>query len=117
MGDKVFDGCRIRLLTMVDSFFRERLAIMVVAVIGAPGVLEVLYQPMQQHRLPKTIRVNNGPEFTSKLLGQWAYLNEVELDLSRPGKTTDNDFINAIKGRLRQECLSENWFLFPEDAG
>ena len=71
---------------------------------------------MQQHRMPKAIRVDNGPEFTSKRLDQWAYLNGVELDFSRPGKPTDNAFIEAFNGRFRQECLNENWFLSLEDA-
>jgi putative transposase len=66
--------------------------------------------------LPRTIRVDNGPEFISKRLDQWAYLNGVELDFSRPGKPTDNGLIEAFNGRLRQECLNENWFLSLDDA-
>ena len=50
------------------------------------------------------------------MLDQWAYLNGVELDFSRPGKPTDNAFIEAFNGRLREECLNENWFLSLEDA-
>ncbi len=61
---------------------------------------------MEQRRLPRTIRVDNGPEFTSKRLDQWSYLNEVELDFSRPGKPTDNDFIEVFHGRFQQECLN-----------
>ena len=88
------------------------------ASIGGQGVVEVLHQLMKQHRMPKTIRVDNGPEFTSKRLDQWAYLNGVELDFSRPGKSTDNAFIEAFNGGggIRQECLNENWFLSLEDA-
>ena len=71
---------------------------------------------MQQHRLPRAIRVDHGPEFTSKRPGQWAYLNGVELDFSRPGKPTDNAFIESFNGRFRRECLNENWFLSLEDA-
>ena len=67
-------------------------------------------------RLPRTIRVDNGPEFTSKRLDQRAYLNGVKLDFSRPGKPTDNAFIEAFNGRFRQECLNENWFLSLTDA-
>ncbi len=78
--------------------------------------MEVLHQLMQRRRMPKTIRVDNGPEFTSKHLDQWAYLNGVELDFSRPGKPTDNAFIEAFNGRFRQECLNENWFLSLEEA-
>ena len=65
------------------------------ASIGGQGVVEVLHRLMQQHRLPRTIRVDHGPEFTSKLLDQWAYLNGVELDFSRPGKPTDNAFVES----------------------
>ena len=66
--------------------------------------------------LPKTIRVDNGTEFTSKALDQWAYANSVQLDFSRPGKPTDNALIESFNGRLRAECLNENWFLSLEDA-
>jgi putative transposase len=57
-----------------------------------------------------------GTEFTSKILDQWAYANGVELDFSRPGRPTDNAFIESFNGRVRQECLNENWFLSLEDA-
>ena len=60
--------------------------------------------------------MDNGPEFTSKRLDQWAHLNQVELDFSRPGKPTDNAFIEAFNGRLREECLNQSWFLSLEDA-
>ncbi len=65
----------------------------------------------QQGRRPKTITVDNGPEFTSRAMDQWAYLNGVVLDFSRPGKPTDNATIEAFNARLRAECLNENWFL------
>ena len=78
--------------------------------------MEVLPRLMQQHRMPKTIRVVHGPEFTSKRLDQWAYMNGVELDFCQPGKPTANAFIEAFNGRFRQECLNENWFLPLEDA-
>ena len=116
MSDELFDGRRIRLLTIVDNFTRESLAVKVAASIGGQDVVEVLHRLMQQHRLPGTIRVDHGPEFTSKLLDQWAYLNGVELGFSRTGKPTDNAFIESFNGRLRQEYLNENWFLSLEDA-
>ena len=67
-------------------------------------------------RKPRTISIDNGPEFTSKRLDQWAYLNGVDLDLSRPGKPTDNAMIEAFNARLRAECLNEIWFLSLIDA-
>jgi putative transposase len=116
MSDELFNGERIRLLTLVDNFTRESLAIEVDRHLGGHRVVEVLQQVRQTRSLPKSIRVDNGPEFISKILDQWAYLNGVELDFSRPGKPADNAFIEAFNGRFREECLNENWFLSPEDA-
>jgi putative transposase len=67
-------------------------------------------------RITKSIRIDNGPEFTSKALDQWAYLNGVELDFIRPGKPTDNALIEAFNGHFSEECLNESWFLSLEDA-
>jgi len=68
----------------------------------------------KERKFPRTIRVDNGPEFISKVLNQWAYLNGVKLDFNRPGKPTDNGLIEAFNGRLRQERLNESWFLSLE---
>ena len=65
---------------------------------------------------PKTIRVDQGPEFVSKALDLWAWLNGVTLDFSRPGKPTDNAFIESFNGSFRAECLNACWFLSLEDA-
>ncbi|TPG15511.1 integrase core domain-containing protein [Sphingomonas oligophenolica] len=65
---------------------------------------------------PRTIRVDNGPEFISKALARWSYENGVTLDFSRPGKPTDNAFVESVNGRLRDECLNTHWFLSLEDA-
>ena len=116
MSDELYDGRRIRLLTLVDNFTRESLAIEVDTHVDGHRVAGVLMSLEKVRDLPKTIRVDNGPEFISKILDQWAYLNGVELDFSRPGKPTDNAFIEAFNSRLREECLNENWFLSLEDA-
>jgi len=54
------------------------------------------------------IKVDNGSEFISKAMDEWAHRNNVKLDFSRPGKPTDNAFIESFNGRLRQECLNQN---------
>ena len=79
-------------------------------------MVEALAWLALQGRKPRTIAMDNGPEFTSRALDQWAYLNGVELDFSRPGKPTDNAMIEAFNARLRAECLNENWFLSLADA-
>src|SRR3546814_19152548 len=65
---------------------------------------------------PKTIRVDQGSEFISRDLDLWAYANDVTLDFSRPGKPTDNAYIEAFNGRFRAECLNTPWFLTFADA-
>ena len=116
MSDELFDGRQIRLSTIVDNFTRESLAIKVAASIKGEGVVEILHELMRKYRLPQIIRVDNGPEFTSQRLDKWAHRNGVKLGFSRPGKPTDNAFIEAFNGRFRHECLNENLFLSLEDA-
>ena len=60
--------------------------------------------------------MDNGPEFTSKALDEWAARNTVKLIFSRPGTPTDNPYIEAFNGRLRDECLDQHWFVSLEDA-
>lgn len=65
---------------------------------------------------PKTIRVDQGPEFISRDLDLWAYQKGVTLDFSRPGKPTDNAFIESFNGKFRAECLNAHWFMSLDDA-
>ena len=66
--------------------------------------------------LPKTIRVDQGSEFISRDMDLWAYQRGVTIDVSRPGKPTDNAFIEAFNGKFRAECLNADWFLTLADA-
>jgi len=65
---------------------------------------------------PKQMLMDNGSEFISKDFDRWAYENNVTLNYSRPGKPTDNPFIESFNGSFRDECLNVNWFLSMEDA-
>ena len=66
--------------------------------------------------LPSSIRADQGTEFVSRDLDLWAYQRGVTLDFSRPGKLTDNAFIEAFNSRFRAECLNAHWFLSLADA-
>ena len=66
--------------------------------------------------MPVAIRTDQGPEFTSKALDQWAYRNGVELKLIQPGKPTQNAFIESFNGKFRDECLNEHWFTSLAEA-
>lgn len=116
MADELFDGRRFRVLTIVDDFTRESLAVEVEQHLTGGHVAEVLDRICRARTRPERIRVDNGTEFTSKRLDHWAYLQGVKLEFSRRGKPTDNGLIEAFNGRLRAECLNENWFLSLDDA-
>ena len=116
MSDELLDGRRIRILTIVDYFSRERLAILVDGRLGGQLVMEAVALLALQGKKPRTIGGYNGPEFTPRALDQWMYLYGVELDFSRPGKPTDNAIIEAFDASLRAECLNENWVLSLDDA-
>ena len=110
MADNLADGRKIRLLTVVDNFSRECLALDVAWGFKGTDVAQVLMRIVCERGKPRFIRCDNGPEFVSKALDQWAYWNKVELDFSRPGKPTDNAFIESFNGRVRQELLNASWF-------
>ena len=65
---------------------------------------------------PQTIRVDNGSEFISRDLDLWAYAHDVTMDFSRPGKPTDNAYIESFNGSFRAECLNTHWFMSLDDA-
>jgi len=116
MADQLYSGRPIRILTIVDSYSRESLALRVGYRLTGEDVAGVLNEVVRQRGIPTRIRVDNGTEFTSQAMDQWAYWHGVTLDFSRPGKPTDNGLIEAFNGRLRAECLNEHWFLNMADA-
>lgn len=116
MSDSLYDGRRFRVLTLVDNMSRESPHIAVGRSFSGQQVAEMLDQVAQRLGLPKAIQVDNGPEFTSKALDEWAARNKIKLLFSRPGTPTDNAYIEAFNGRLRAECLSQHWFTSLEDA-
>ncbi len=116
MSDQLFDNRPIRILTIVDIHTREGLSTTPRANFRAAQVVEVLDHLVRVRGKPKSLRVDNGPEFAGRLLDHWAHLNKVEIDFSRPGKPTDNAFIEAFNACLRAECLNASWFLSLADA-
>lgn len=116
VSDALFDGRRLRALTVVDAYTREALAIDVDQGIRGEQVVETMDRIASGRGAPHTIRVDNGPEFISKALDRWAYENGVKLDFSRTGKPTDNAFVESFNGRFRDECLNTHWFLSLADA-
>ena len=116
VADALFDGRRFRALTLVDNFSRECLGIVVDQSLKGEHVVNLLSEVVQQRGRPARIQTDNGPEFVSLALDRWAYDNGVTLDFSRPGKPTDNAFIESFNGSLRDECLDTSWFMSLDDA-
>jgi putative transposase len=117
VSDALFNGKRFREPTVVDAFTRECLAIHADQGIKGEQVVDVMDRLLfQRGTAPAKIRVDNGPEFISRALGQWAYQNQITLEFSRPGKPTDNAFVESFNGRRRDECLNTHWFLSLDDA-
>jgi len=117
VADQLFDGRKFRALTLVDNFSRQCMAIRVGQSIRGIDVVRIMEEIKTEHRIiPERIQVDNGSEFISKDFDRWAYENKVILDYSRPGKPTDNPFIESFNGSFRDECLNVNWFLSMDDA-
>ena len=117
VADQLFDGRRFRALTVVDNYSRKCLAIHAGQSIKGTDVTEIMEGLRQRYgQTPDRIQVNNGSEFISKALDRWAYDHGVTLDFSRPGKPTDNPYIESFNGSLRDECLNLHWFLSLPDA-
>ncbi len=116
VSDALFDGRRFRMLTVVDHFTHECLAIVVDQSLRGEHVAEAMTRLAAQRGSPGAIKVDNGSEFAGKVMDRWAYENAVELDFSRRGTPTDNALVESFNGRLRQECLNEHWFLSLADA-
>ncbi len=110
MHDLLADGRKYRLLTIVDIFSRESLAIEVDFHFKAAQLVDVLRRLVGERGAPARIHCDNGPEFISVALDQWAYFAKVQLDFSRPGHPSDNAFCESFNNRVRQELLNPNWF-------
>jgi putative transposase len=106
----------IRVLTIIGTFPRYAPAIDRASPTRGEDVVETLERIFLGDRLSIFIRVDQGSEFVSRDLDLWAYQHDVVLDFSRPGKPTDNAFIESFNGKFRAECLNAHWFMSLEDA-
>lgn len=109
-------GRKLRILTVVDTFSRFSPVIDARFSYRGEDVVATLEAACRKMGYPKTIRVDNGSEFVWRDMDLWAYQRGVTLDFSRPGKPTDNAFIEAFNSKLRSECVNTHWFLSLEDA-
>ena len=114
--DSLLDGRRFRILTTIDEWSRESPALEVDVSLTGARVTRVLEQLCGVRGAPAVIQSDNGPEFTSRAMDQWAYAHGVRLQFIEPGKPIQNAFIESFNSRLREECLNEHVFVSLEDA-
>ena len=118
--DFVFDasasGQQIKCLTVIDEFTRECLAIDVAGSIRSGRVIEVLTRLISERGAPRFLRSDNGPEFVSHAILEWLGKAKIDTALNDPGKPWQNGTDESFNGKLRDECLSLEWFRSREEA-
>ena len=110
VNDAFTDCRRFRILTVVDDFTKECVALVPDTSISGLRVTRELDQAIAERGVPKTIVSDNGTEFTSMVILKWVQDNDIDWHYIAPGKPTQNAFIESFNGKLRDECLNETLF-------
>lgn len=101
---------KVRVINIMDECSRKALWTQAYSSISAEKLTTVLDKVVEWRGLPQYIRCDNGPEFISQELEQWAKEREIELRFIQPGKPSQNGLIERLNGTLRKECLNLEWF-------
>jgi len=116
MSDATADGRRLRVSNVVDDYTREA-ASHVDRSITAPRMIELLDRfAVERGGYPESITCDNGPEFISDAFDQWADTRGIKINFIQPGKPVQNCYVESFNGRMRDECLNQNWFTTIDDA-
>ncbi len=110
VSDAFTDGRRFRILTVVDDFTRENLALIADTSLSGLRVTRELDRVIAERGQPGTIVSDNGTEFTSMAILKWVQSTGIDWHYIAPGKPTQNAFIESFNGKLRDECLNETLF-------
>ena len=116
MSDQTWDGRRLKLLTVLDEFTRESLAIEVGRSIRAEDVIAVLEYLFMVRGVPGYIRSDNGPEFIADAIKKWLRANAVEALYIEPGSPWENGYIESFNGKLRDDVLDREVFYSVKEA-
>jgi putative transposase len=114
--DALATGRSVRVLSIVDNFTRECLALEVDSCFASQRVTRVLDSLIAQRGAPKALRMDNGPELTSRHFLAWCIERKIATNYIQPGKPMQNGHIESFNGRLRDECLNASWFRNLFDA-
>jgi putative transposase len=116
LQDALASGRKLRVLSVIDVFTREVLALEVDTSLPGSRVVRVLNRLLGERQRPRQLVLDNGPELISRTLEEWAHQHTVTLHFIDPGKPIQNAHCESFHGRLRDECLNEHWFLGVGDA-
>lgn len=116
VSDTLSCGRRFRALSVIDCHSRECLTLEVDTSLTGERVVRVLERLKETRGLPGLIQMDNGPEFTGHALDAWAYRNRVKLFFIEPGKPVQNAHVESFNGKLRNECLNQEWFTNLREA-
>jgi len=114
--DRTHDGRPLRLLTILDEYTRECLAIEVARRQNAESVLEALGRLFVDRGVPDYIRSDNGPEFTATAVREWLRRLDVKTLFIEPGSPWENGYCESFNGKLRDELLNREIFFTLEEA-
>lgn len=110
MSAKLLDGRWFRVLTVIDQFTRECLALVADRALNGHRVALALSQVIAERAVPESITADNGSEFSGKAMDAWSYQYGVHLEFIRPGKPIDNGYVESFNGRLRDEFMNVETF-------
>ena len=116
MIDRTTDGRAFRILSIVDEFSRECLAIRVARKISSQDVIEELFYLLLFRGIPEHIRSDNGPEFTARAVRSWLSRLGVKTLFIERGSPWENGYIESFNGKLRDELLNREIFTTLEEA-
>ncbi len=114
--DGLASGRMVRILSVVDAYTRECLALEADTSLGSGRVIRVLERLIAERGAPESLRSDNGPEFTSRRMIGWAEEHKITLIHIQPGKPMQNGHVESFHGRLRDECLNAHWFRTLNDV-
>jgi len=110
MTETLYDGRRVRALTVLDEGNREGLEIVTGASLPGRRVIAVLEELVTLHGRPAAVRVDNGPEFTAEIFVEWCAVHGVAIHYIQPGKPDQNAFIERFNRTYRTEVLNAHLF-------
>ena len=109
--DRTDKGSTLKMLTMLDEYTRQCLAIRVERQIRSEQVLATLWQAMTTYGIPEHIRSDNGTEFIAQKIQAWLRDNQIKTLYIDPGSPWQNGYIESFHSRFRDECLNREWLL------